>query len=53
MFHHKIYSAFVSVIQDEVFVRSAFYKFGVHTIKIKDLISKFGSTQQESLQASE
>ena len=35
------------VIQDEVFIISAFYKFGVHTINIKDLISKSESTKQD------
>ena len=47
--HHKIYSAFVSFIHDEVFIRSTFYKCGVHTINTKELISKFESTQQDIL----
>ena len=37
----------MSAIQDGVFIRSAFYKFGIHAKNIKDLISKFKSTQQQ------
>ena len=47
IFRHNIYSEFMSVIQDEVFIRSKFYKFFFHTKKIKDLLSKFESTQQD------
>ena len=37
----------MSVIQDEVFIISAFYKFGVNTINTKDVMSKFKFTQKE------
>ena len=46
MSHHKLYSEFTSSKQDEIFIISTFYKFVIHTKKIKDLISKFESTQQ-------
>ena len=47
MSHHKLYSAFMSDIQDEVFIIFVFYKFGVHTINIKGLIYKFEYTQHD------
>ena len=37
----------MSVIQDEVSIRSALYKFGIQTINIKDLIYRLESTQQD------
>ena len=47
MSHHNLYSEFMPVIQDEVFIRYAFYIFGVHNINTKGLISNFESTQQD------
>ena len=46
MYHCKLYSTFISGIQDEVFIISEFYKFGAHTINIMDIIFMFESTQQ-------
>ena len=47
MYHHKLYSEFMSFIQGEVFVRSAFYKIFIYTKNINDLISNFESTQND------
>ena len=49
MYHHKLYSEFMSVIQGEVFVRSAFYKIFIHAKNIRDLISKFEPNQQDRI----
>ena len=53
MSHHKHCSALVSIVQDEVFIRSILYKFGAHIINIKYLVSKFESTQQDRVSKNE
>ena len=47
MSHNKLHSSFMSVIQDEVFIRSELYKFGINAINIKDIIYKFEYTQHD------
>ena len=45
--HHKLYSEFMSIVKYEIYIRSEFWKFHVHTKNIKDLISKSESIQPD------
>ena len=49
MSHRKIHSALMAVIQDEVSIRSASGKIGLHSQQIKDLISKFEFNKQHGI----
>ena len=47
--YHKLYSAFISFIKYEVYIRSKFCKIHVQARNTKDLISEFESAQPERL----
>ena len=47
MYHHKIYSAFITVVQYEVWIQSTSKKKGAHYWQIKGIVYNFEYAQQD------